>query len=104
MLDMEVAKTKPHIEFVPLSNQDIAAIIRPELNIEKFSSFLFPHRKATGLDEIRSKSWHFSLPSGNEAEGKIVIEPSKSAHCFTDRTKDVYLALTQIYYMRNMPD
>ncbi len=47
MLDIDVAKTKAHIEFVPLSNQDIVAIIRPELNIEKFSNFLFPHRKAT---------------------------------------------------------
>lgn len=60
MLDIEVAKTKPHIELIPLSNQDIAAIIRPELNIEKFSSFLFPHRKASGLDDIRSKSWQFT--------------------------------------------
>lgn len=46
MLDMEAAKKKPHIEFVPLSDKEIAAIIRPELNIEKFSNFLFPHRKA----------------------------------------------------------
>lgn len=103
MLDIAQAKTKPHIEFVPLSDQQLAAIIRPELNIEKFSNFLFPHRKAVGLDDIRSKSWHFSLPNGTEAEGKIIIEPSKSSHCYTDRTKDVYLALTQIYYMRDMP-
>lgn len=68
MLDMDIAKTKAHLEFVPLSNQDIAAIIRPELNIEKFSSFLFPHRKATGLHEVRSKSWQFKLPNGTEAE------------------------------------
>lgn len=47
MLDIAQAKTKPHIEFVPLSDKQIAAIIRPELNIEKFSNFLFPHRKAT---------------------------------------------------------
>lgn len=57
---MDIAKTKAHIEFVPLSNQDIATIIRPELNIEKFSNFLFPHRKASGLDDIRSKSWQFT--------------------------------------------
>lgn len=68
MLDMDIAKTKAHLEFVSLSNQEIAAIIRPELNIEKFSSFLFPHRKAKDLDNIRRKSWRFKLPNGNEAE------------------------------------
>lgn len=104
MLDIEVAKTKPHIELIPLSNQDIAAIIRPELNIEKFSSFLFPHRKASGLDDIRSKSWQFTWPNKTQVEGKITITPSKALSCYTDRTKDVYLALTQIYYMQGMPD
>lgn len=68
MLDMDIAQHKAHIEFVPLSNQDIVAIIRPELNIEKFSSFLFPHRKAKGLDEVRNKSWQFTLPNGADAE------------------------------------
>lgn len=103
-LDMETAKGKPHIEFVALSNQQMTAIIRPELNLEKFSNFLFPHRKAIGLDDIRSKSWNLKLSNGLQAEWKIVIEPSKSSHCYTDRTKDVYLALTQIYYMQGMPE
>lgn len=44
------------------------------------------------------------MPNGTPAEGKIIIEPAVSTNCYTDRTKDVYLALTQIYYMRGMPD
>lgn len=67
-LDMETAKGKPHIEFVALSNQQMTAIIRPELNLEKFSNFLFPHRKAIGLDDIRSKSWNLKLSNGLQAE------------------------------------
>ncbi len=35
-----------HIEQISLSENEVITIIRPELNLEKFSNFIFPHRKS----------------------------------------------------------
>lgn len=66
MLNIEQTKDVAHVEIVPLSDQQIAAIIRPEINLEKFSNFIFPHRKSADLDQVREKEWRIQLPNGTE--------------------------------------
>lgn len=68
MLDIDQAKKAPHIEIVPLSDQQLAAIIRPEINIERHTNFIFPHRKAANLNAVREKSWRKKLPDNREVE------------------------------------
>lgn len=102
-LNIEESKDVAHIEIIPLSNQEIASIIRPELNLEKFNNFIFPHPKSKNLDDVREKQWERTLKDGREIEWRIVIEPSKTMGCYTTRTRDVYLALTQIFYIKGMP-
>lgn len=65
-LDIEQAKKTPHVEIVPLSENQIIAIIRPELNLEKFSNFIFPHRKAEQLDEVREMEFPVKLENGRQ--------------------------------------
>ena len=68
MFNIEGSKDVPHIEIIPLSNQYIASLIRPEINLEKFSNFIFPHPKSASLSEVREKQWERKLKDGATIE------------------------------------
>lgn len=65
-------------QLILLSDEKKAEILRPELNIEKYSSFLFPHTKTKGLDNVRVMQWTKKLADGTEYDGEIKVEPSKT--------------------------
>jgi len=87
-----------------LSDEEIAEYIRPEANLEAWQSFLFPHPKAKGLTEERSKSVPVTLPDGRDATGKITVIPAVGRTSTTSRSYDVYLALVAIWNSRGLPD
>jgi hypothetical protein len=101
---MELQKVVSGTQLVLLSDQQKVEILRPELNIEKHSSFLFPQPKTKWLDDVRVMRWTKKLGDGTEYDGEIKVEPSKTLGCCTVRTRSVYLAITEIFYQQGMPD
>lgn len=100
----EDASKSSQLSFLKLSDEEIVEFIRPEFNLEKWQSFLFPHPKAQGLDEERSISMPITLPDGREATGKITVTPAVGRNSTTSRSYDVYLALIAIWDSRGLPD
>ncbi len=87
-----------------ISETEVAEVIRPETNLEKWQSFIFPHPKASGLDGERTHSYDVKLPDGRDVEASISVNPANGRKSTTSRSYDVYLAIVAIWDERGLPE
>lgn len=92
------------LSLIKISKDEVAEVIRPEANLEKFQSFLFPHPKAKNLEEKRSFTFDVKLPDGRDVEASVTVTPAKGDSSTTSRSYDVYLALLAIWDERGLPE
>lgn len=92
------------VSLIPLSDHEVVEVIRPETNLEKHQSFIFPHPKSKDLDKERTLTFPVTLPDGRDVEGKIIITPAVNSRCATTMTYDVYLALLSIWNDKGLPE
>lgn len=101
-LDLNETSLDPQQNMIP--DEQVAEIISTEANYDRWSNFLFPHSKSTGIYWRRSKQWEAKLPDGRIAESMIEVIPAQDAKSYTTKTYDVFLALISIWKDRNMPN
>lgn len=94
----------PQQTLLPTSKEELRNIVASEANYDRWSNFLFPHTKAKGLDDKRSKEVTFTTKQGDMITGLIEIRPDVGGRCFTTTTYDVLLALMKLWRNRKMPD
>lgn len=94
----------PQQSLLPTSKEELRNIVASEANYDRWSNFLFPHTKATGLDKKRSREVTFTTKNGDLITGVIEIRPDVDGRCFTTTTYDVLLALMKLWRNRKMPD
>lgn len=92
------------VSLIPNTKDDLSKIISMEANYDRWSNFLFPHRKSQDLYGRRKKTWIIDLPYGEKSEAHIEIIPAQDERCYTDRTYDVFLALVEIWQDSIMTD
>jgi len=94
----------PQKSLIPPTSDELSHIISSEANYDRWSNFLFPHIKTSGLDQKRTREIKFTLQNGEEGQGRIEVVPSVDGKCYTDRTYDVLLAIIYIWKSRGMSD
>ena len=102
--DKDEPSNSSQLSLLKLSDDEIVEFIRPEANLEKWQSFIFPHPKAKGLDKERTLEFPISLPDGRQVHGKITVNPAQGRKSTTSRSYDVYLALVAIWDSHDLPD
>jgi len=103
--DQEVHLPAPsQLSLIKISQDEVAEVIRPEANFEKFQSFLFPHPKASQLSAVRHLTFDVTLPDGREVEASVTVTPATDDKATTSRSYDVYLALLAIWDERGLPE
>ena len=100
---MTTEKKEQNQQLSLLSEDDIKAIIRPEENLEKWSDFLFPQPRTSGLEKPRKMEWEVALADGEPGVASISVEPSTAHQGYTSGTYDVYLALVSIWERNGRP-
>lgn len=91
------------LSLIKLSNDELVEIIRPEANLEKWQSFIFPHPKANGLLTERIHSFPITLPDDRRVDAEIVVNPAQGKKSTTSRSYDVYLAIVAIWDEKGLP-
>lgn len=92
------------LSLIQISPSEVGQIIRPETNLEKWQSFIFPHPKAQGLDDERTHIYGVDLADGRSVEASITVNPANGRKSTTSRSYDVYLAIVAIWDERGLPE
>lgn len=103
-LEGEIINADPQVNMIPVTDTELSQIISVEANYDRWSNFLFPHVKSRDLYGRRKKSWSIDLPDGRTAEAHIEVIPAQDERCYTDKTYDVFLALTELWQDLGTPD
>lgn len=94
----------PQMNMIPATDKELGQLIVAEANYDRWSNFLFPHSKSGDLYGRRKRQWSITLPDGAEKSAQIEIIPAQDEKCYTTKTYDVFLAVTEIWKARGMPD
>lgn len=92
------------LSLIKISSTEVAEVIRPEANLEKWQSFIFPHPKAAGLADERVHSYDVKLPDERDVKASISVNPANGKTSTTSRSYDVYLAIVAIWDDRGLPE
>lgn len=107
-LDEQLPETElpapSQLSLIQISPNEVGEIIRPETNLEKWQSFIFPHPKADGLNDERVHVYDVSLTDGRKVEASISVNPANGRKSTTSRSYDVYLAIIAIWDERGLPE
>lgn len=110
-MQKHVAPYRPaeQISLIKLSDDEIAEIIRPEKNLERMSSYIFPLPSAFPLREERTLVDPYNqgeelFINGKKLETKLTITPSVSHDSYTYKSYPVYKAVLAIWSEQGMPD
>lgn len=98
------SRQDPQIHMIPATDEALGQLIVAEANYDRWSNFLFPHSKSGDLYGRRKQQWSVTLPNGAEKSARIEIIPAQDEKCYTTKTYDVFLALTEIWKARGMTD
>lgn len=94
----------PQLNMIPATDKELGQLIVAEANYDRWSNFLFPHSKSNDLYGRRKKQWSITLPDGAEKSAQIEVIPAQDEKCYTTKTYDVFLAVTEIWKSRGMCD
>ena len=100
------ATREPTEKQLPISRDlfDRDLIARNEFNLEKWSSFIFPHARTKDLDKARTLTYKLKNEEGIEDERAITVAPRVGKKSFTNRTYTTLLALIVLWHMRPTQD
>ena len=84
--------------------EQVRAIIRPELNIEKHADFIFAPSHSKRIREPRKKMWATEIEGGRKAASYLLIEPIYGGKTPTTKTRKVYLVLVKLWEARTRDD
>lgn len=79
-------------------------IVRSEVNLKRWSNFLFPHHRTKNLERPRSIVRDYTLPDGAKGKQKLTIKPAAESRAYTTYTHRVFLALVMLWYEKGTPD
>lgn len=91
-------------QHIPISKDEIESIVRPELNIEKWSNFIFPPKRARGLDQPRQKNWTIKLPDQSNVDASLKVVPSTDNHSLISEDYNAYIAIVIIWKKKGCPE
>jgi len=103
-MSQKESRKDPQIHMIPATDEALGQLIVAEANYDRWSNFLFPHSKSGNLYGRRKQQWRVTLPNGTEKSAQIEIIPAQDEKCYTTKTYDVFLALTEIWKARDMTD
>ncbi len=95
------AAPQPSLELSIPANQEI---VRSEVNLKRWSNFLFPHHRTKNLERPRSIVRDYTLPDGARGTQKLTIKPAAESRSYTTYTHRVFLALVMLWYEKGKPD
>ena len=98
-----MAENSPAIKDETAIDQ-VRAIIRPELNIEKHADFIFAPSHSKRIREPRKKMWATEIDGGRKAASYLLIEPIYGGKTPTTKTRKVYLVLVKLWEARTRDD
>jgi hypothetical protein len=94
----------PQVNMIPATDHELSQLIVAEANYDRWSNFLFPHSKSGDLYGRRKRQWNITLPDGAEKSAQIEVIPAQDEKSYTTKSYDVFLAVTEIWKSRGMPD
>lgn len=94
----------PQLNMIPTTDRELGQLIVAEANYDRWSNFLFPHSKSSDLYGRRKRQWNITLPDGAEKSAQIEVIPAQDEKSYTTKSYDVFLAVTEIWKSRGMPD
>jgi hypothetical protein len=94
----------PQLNIIPTTDRELSQLIVAEANYDRWSNFLFPHSKSNDLYGRRKRQWNITLPNGTEKSAQIEVIPAQDEKSYTTKSYDVFLAVTEIWKSRGMPD
>ena len=86
---------KPLQYSLPLPDEN--TVVFSEVNIERWSNFIFPHYKAKNLDQKRTIRRSITLQDGTTGEQSITVQPGAGDKSYTNKTHRVFLALVLLW-------